>query len=121
MKKYIITLIVITLTGCASANKPTEPDTKTLSQASGSTSIVAHPIAAEPSDSVKPDFTKLSCMKKKENRSLVVVKKGNGCALDYQKDGKTEAVAHSFHGLKHCLHSEKKIRAKLEHAGFKCT
>jgi hypothetical protein len=63
----------------------------------------------------------ISCNKGADTRTLNVIKKASGCSLDYEKFGRTTAVAQSVKGFKYCRRSEKKIWSKLEKAGFNCT
>lgn len=113
MKKLTIVLMTLMLVGCASAKKQTTPD-KPVTASATTTQAVA-PASSESSGGMK-----MACTKAGENRILEVIKKGPGCALEYTKDGRTSAVASSMHGTKHCNESRKKIRSKLELAGFSC-
>jgi uncharacterized protein YceK len=123
--KWILILTLIALSGCASAKKQTS-STGAVAQVTHSNQDTSLATAAKDSKtttsaSALVEEEKSSCTKSAETRTLEIAKKGAGCELDYSKAGKTTAVATSSHGLKHCFESAKKIRAKLDHAGFKCT
>lgn len=69
---------------------------------------------------VDENMVKVTCTKGKEARLLEVIKKDNGCAFAYTKNGKINEAASSIHGFKHCKDSEKKVQGKLESAGYAC-
>jgi hypothetical protein len=113
--KWAIIILALAFTGCAGAKN--KPD-------SNSQTAVAAPATSQVSKSadlnVPEELRKVSCTKGDEARLLEVVKKGDGCALDYTKAGKTAAVASGTHGVRHCVATKKKIRSKLEKAGYSC-
>jgi hypothetical protein len=111
------------LAGCASAKKQASTDTHGAAAAAQSMARAkaAAAAAAPAPKAALAEEAKISCTKASETRTLEIVKKGPGCELEYLKSGKTSSVATSTHGLKHCVDSEKKIRSKLDQAGFKCT
>jgi hypothetical protein len=107
----LLSAVAFAFTGCASAKKQTEAGT---------------PVTAAPAQQAAPapaasGGEKVSCAKGSDTRVLEVVTKGAGCALDYTKAGKMSAVSTSQHGEQHCKDSQKKIRAKLEQAGYQCS
>ena len=109
--KYFLLLIALGFAGCASSEK----------HAVAPTDKPAAPAPALPSKvAPAPAEQKLSCIHGSETRFLEVIKKGNGCALNYTKAGKVTAVATASHGNKHCESSKEKIRMKLEKGDFKC-
>ena len=115
--KWIILLIALTLTGCASTHKQSpaqSPSGASPSASAASNSTPSH-------HSGMAEAAKLSCMNGSETRTLAVLNDGPGCSLVYEKLGKKATVSSSSHGHGHCIQSEKKIRTKLEQAGFKCT
>ena len=112
LKHCFVFVAILALAACASTQKKPAPTAQTTAPvATASTSTHASDIS---------DLVKLSCARGTETRFLEVSQKGSGCALDYTKSGKMSAVATSAHGVKHCVDSQKKIRTKLEQAGFKC-
>ncbi|MBI3542805.1 MAG: hypothetical protein HY075_05965 [Deltaproteobacteria bacterium] len=110
----ILLLLPIAIAGCASAKKQPTTDT-----ANAATPAKAEQAAAPATAAADAD--KITCTQDTENRVLAVVKKGAGCALEYTKEGKTSTPSTSQHGLEHCKATQKKIRAKLEAAGYKCS
>lgn len=103
--KFFALLAVIALVGCAS--KKTEP--------------APAPAAPAPVVQTAPvNANKLSCTKGSETRTLEVVSKDKGCALNYTKAGKETVAASSVHGTSHCDQSKTKISKKLEAAGYQC-
>lgn len=115
--KWTVILAALALFGCASPKKQTLAETP-RPRASGVPSSVAS--AASSASAKTSEMVKISCKKDAEIRTLEVVTTGSGCALDYNKAGKTASVASSSHGSKHCIESQKKLRSKLEKAGFSC-
>lgn len=110
----IFSAATLMLAGCGSKRK----------QENSSTASEAPPVSA-PSTPMAPPVdddnpAKVTCSKGKETRLLEIVKKGKGCAFAYTKFGKTNEAATSSHGLKHCRDSQKKVRSKLESAGYAC-
>lgn len=99
----------VMMVGCASKKQPA------TAKATNSVSQSAAPAAENSSDA-----DKISCTKGSDTRTLEIVKKGAGCALEYDKSGKKSDVSTSTHGTAHCKASQKKIRTKLEHSGYKC-
>lgn len=112
--KYITLLALMITLGCAGTKKNSEPAT---------TDKPAEKAAAAPPAAkiINNDEIKLFCSKQKEQRVLEVLKKDNGCVLNYTKSGKTNATATSTSGTKHCSDSMSKIRLKLEKSGFHCS
>jgi len=115
--KWIILLAALTLTGCASANKQSQAQSPTSTSPSASTASHSAPFR----QSGMPEAAKLSCVNGSESRTLTVMNDGPGCSLVYEKSGKKATVSSSSHGHGHCVQSQKKIKTKLEQAGFKCT
>ena len=113
--KRITILTFLAVAGCVGTkNQPaaaTHNNTPSMKNPSKAVTLISSSIAGP---------MKVLCTKGSETRSLDVVKKRSGCALDYEKYGKTLAVASSSHALKHCQESQNKIKSKLAQAGFKC-
>jgi hypothetical protein len=107
--KAIIILAILSFSSCA--HTKTQP----VAQApvTPQPAVTQHPAAAE-------NASKLSCTKGSDVRTLEVVKKSEGCSLQYEKFGKMSSVASSEKGMKHCQDSETKIKTKLEKSGFSC-
>lgn len=106
---FIFNAMALALAGCGSASKH---------DSSSSPPAAPAPAMAPPVANDNPD--KVTCAKGTETRLLEVVKKDKGCAFAYTKFGKTSDAATSSHGLKHCQASQKKVRGKLESAGYTC-
>jgi hypothetical protein len=65
--------------------------------------------------------TKYTCKKASDERVLEAVNLDKGsCEVKYTKAGKTNSVASSTHGMKHCLKVVGKMESKLAKAGFTC-
>lgn len=126
--RRILVLSIFILAACASAKqKPSTPPpaaqapapTAPATLATAPTkSAVKTPSAASSAPAENP--VDLACENHKDLRELGIEKKDKGCSLNYTKAGKLTSVASSAHGLKHCMDVQKKIRNKLETAGFKC-
>lgn len=105
--RYIVFLAILIFAGCNSQDKLVKP------------AMAAAPVVqnAPPSS----DLHKWSCVKGKDKREVEVVKKDNGCVLNYTQGGKLKEEATTTHDLKQCDGSEKKILAKLKKSGFQCS
>jgi|SRR6185437_15530724 len=109
----LMAAVSLTLVGCASAKN--KHQTNTAAENTASTTTINQVAQGDMSG-----LEKVSCTKKQDTRVLDIIKDGPGCKLNYEKFGKTSAVATSMRGMKHCISSQKKIRTHLEHYGFKC-
>ena len=115
--RYMIIMATLVFIGCSHAQKQTaSSDPKPAVQATQK----APPKAVTQVAAPKQDAPTLSCKNEGDTRLLEIVKKESGCALKYTKSGKSNEVASSSSGTKHCEESLTKIRGKLEKAGFDC-
>lgn len=106
-------IFLLSLSGCFGQGQQSSSATTPPPNESQATQPA--PVAATASGPAK-----VSCERGHETRILQIETKGSGCSLDYTKSNKLTAVTSAPHGLKHCLETQKRIKAKLEKAGFKC-
>jgi len=112
--KLLLTLAVATLfVACSSKQK--QGDVKSATPATQSSSKKDAKAATTTDASAKT-----TCKKGKEERTLEVVAKGNGCEVNYTKAGETTHPASSVHGTDHCNKTVTKIKGNLEKAGYTC-
>jgi DNA-binding transcriptional LysR family regulator len=110
----ILGMMAASLIGCAStkekAQAPVAPAEK---------SAVAQVKPPSPNKETSQNSV-LSCKKDKDIRSLQVIKKDNGCELNYTKFKASKVVASSSNSEKHCVDAKMKIQEKLKKSGFTC-
>ncbi len=64
--------------------------------------------------------SEINCESKSDKRKLSIVAEGEGCRLDYTKQGETKSVATQKKGDSHCKETLEKIKSKLEGSGLTC-
>jgi hypothetical protein len=109
-------LLVLAFAGCASMKKTETPPTPPQKTAA---TLAAEKAAADAKVAPKSE-SGLVCKNGKDERNLEIKKDGNGCAINYTKFGKSEVIASSTNGKKHCEDVMAKIQKNLEGAGFQC-
>ena len=62
----------------------------------------------------------VQCGSAGDQRVIAVATEGEGCKVNYTKTGQTSSVASAVQGREHCDEIAKRIRGKLEGAGFAC-
>lgn len=61
-----------------------------------------------------------ACKHGDDERTLEVVTKGDGCAVEYTKQKEKREIASAEHETDHCKQVVAKVRGHLEAAGFTC-
>jgi hypothetical protein len=113
MKNSIAFLGLIALSfACATGSKSPSP--------TPSASPAAAPAAAKTAEPKKAAAGEVNCVSGEDKRVLAIAAKGEGCELNYTKQGETKVVATSGNGTRHCEDTQTKIRTKLEVSGFAC-
>ncbi len=109
-------ITVFMFVGCASQSRKTD-------QAVSAKPSTTTPAAASPQATATPIPPKLDhvmCKKDKDERTLHIVEKPKGCALEYTKYGNKNIAAESVISAQHCNDVKSRIISNLEKAGFTC-
>jgi hypothetical protein len=119
MKLLIFGMIASLAAACSSPPKQTstpEPlSSPTAKPIGGSKNDAKEDASERPAESME-----MKCKLATDERTLVIVPKGSGCELHYQKFGKNEIKASSVAGQTHCEKIRGRMKKHLESAGFKC-
>jgi hypothetical protein len=111
-----VSLFALCLTyasGCSTAAKAPEP----------AASPVASPTAAAPAAAKKTEAAAdaaIHCQQGKDSRTLQIVERKPGCALEYTRDQSKKEIASSTKARTHCEEVRDRMKKNLEAAGFKC-
>jgi hypothetical protein len=122
--KWILIMSAILMSACATTkqiNSTQNEKATTVTQTPPAPAMAPKTQATPIAIKNEMGGNKISCSKGSETRVLEIEKKDQGCSLAYTKAGKTTSIASSTKNEKHCVASQKKIRTKLENAGYKCS
>lgn len=116
-----IAVATLLLSACAGSKAKNEPSPeKTSPPAASSPSKVEEKAKSSTKGESTAVEDKVLCAHGKEERTLEVRAKDQGCELIYTKGGQEAVVATSHSGKAHCAEMQNKIKGKLTASGFTC-
>ncbi len=123
--KYLITaFVLIPFIACSSNPVKNSENTAPAATASPSTALTSEklglPTKENTGNSGSSSGLEMRCKSGKDERTLIVLPKGAGCELHYQKFGQSKVVATAQSEQKHCEDVRGKMQQNLEKVGFTC-
>ena len=118
--RYVILLSVLALIGCTQQSKEAKPSSPSPAPVTLPPPPVTQVTPPAPAPTPTSPTHGRSCVNGTDKRQLEVVKRGDGCVLDYTQAGLIKEVISSTRGTKRCDRKQAKLITSLEQTGFKC-
>jgi hypothetical protein len=118
LKNLVILFSIFVIFGCSSNAKKADAPAAEAPKAESATPVADK--AATPAAHTSATGPTVECANGKDVRNLEIKTVDKGCELAYTKNGRTESVATSANGSKHCEEVKERIQTKLEASGYSC-
>ena len=125
LKVLVIVMSLVFIQGCSSSKKaenmeaPKEAPMK-AKETKSEKKAMDKPMKKVEAEAATNLGDSVNCKIDNDERTIAVAQNGNGCVVQYTKNGETNDVATANNGNSHCKKVQENMVKNLTNAGFSC-